>query len=117
MAIPANAVKLLLDENLSRRMLPDLAALFPGSSQVQLLGLEEVDDRTFWRYAGAHGFTLVTLDSDFHELATLYGPPPKIVWLKCGNRPRQYVARLLCQHHRLLSVFNDDPQPAVLEIY
>lgn len=33
-------MKLLLDENLSRRMLPSLEMDFPGSSQVALLGLE-----------------------------------------------------------------------------
>jgi hypothetical protein len=31
-------VKLLLDENLSRRLVPALQEFFPGSSQVALLG-------------------------------------------------------------------------------
>lgn len=110
-------MKLLLDQNLSRRMLPELAPAFPGSSQVQLLGLEFADDRTLWQYARDHGFALVTLDSDFHELATLYGAPPKIVWLKCGNRPRWYVAGLLLQHREQIEAFGHDPEFAVLEIY
>jgi hypothetical protein len=33
-------VKLLLDENLSRRLVPALQSRFPGSSRVSLLGLE-----------------------------------------------------------------------------
>ena len=33
-------MKLLLDENLSRRLVPALQAQFPGSNQVSLLGLE-----------------------------------------------------------------------------
>lgn len=33
-------MKLLLDENLSRRIVPFLQIAFPGSSQVALLGLE-----------------------------------------------------------------------------
>jgi hypothetical protein len=33
-------VKLLLDENLSRRLVPVLQSDFPGSSQAALLGLE-----------------------------------------------------------------------------
>lgn len=110
-------MKLLLDQNLSRRMLPDLVSAFPGSSQVQLLDLEFADDRILWQYAKDQDFALVTLDSDFHELATLYGAPPKILWLKCGNRPRWYVVGLLLQHRERIEVFGDDPDSAVLEVY
>ncbi len=110
-------MKLLLDQNLSRRMLPDLVSAFPGSNQVQLLGLEFADDKTLWQYAKDHHFALVTLDSDFHELATLYGAPPKIIWLKCGNRPRWYVVSLLLQHRERIDAFGDDPASAVLEVY
>jgi hypothetical protein len=39
-------LKLLLDQNLSRRMLPDLLSAFPGSSQVQPLDLKLADDKT-----------------------------------------------------------------------
>ncbi|WP_366043380.1 DUF5615 family PIN-like protein [Methylomonas sp.] len=39
-------MKLLLDEYLSRRVIPCLQDAFPGSSQVALLNLENVDDRT-----------------------------------------------------------------------
>lgn len=110
-------MKLLLDQNLSRRMLPDLVPAFPESSQVQLLDLDFADDKILWQYAKDHGFALVTLDSDFHELATLYGAPPKIIWLKCGNRPRWYVAGLLLQHRDRIKSFGDDPAFAVLEVY
>ena len=37
-------MKLLLDENLSRRLVPFLQHEFPGSSQVTLLGLESSSD-------------------------------------------------------------------------
>ncbi|MBP6808741.1 MAG: DUF5615 family PIN-like protein [Chromatiaceae bacterium] len=37
-------MKLLLDENLSRRLVPFLQAAFPGSSQVVLEGLERAND-------------------------------------------------------------------------
>jgi hypothetical protein len=38
-------MKLLLDENLSRRLVPFLQSDFPGSSHVALLGLEQASDR------------------------------------------------------------------------
>ncbi|MGH8568854.1 MAG: DUF5615 family PIN-like protein [Gammaproteobacteria bacterium] len=78
-------MKLLLDQNLSYKLVAELQAWYPGSSQVRLLGMERADDKAIWDYARQHGFTIVTQDSDFHELSVLYGSPPKIVWLKCGN--------------------------------
>lgn len=37
-------MKLLLDENLSRRIVPFLQSIFPESTQVALIGLEQADD-------------------------------------------------------------------------
>ena len=110
-------MKLLLDQNLSFRMLTELEAAFPGSGQARLLGLDIADDRTLWRYAKDHGFVIVTQDSDFHELATLYGAPPKVIWLKCGNRPRWYIASLLLKHKDHIKTFGEDENTVVLEVY
>lgn len=44
-------MKLLLDENLSRRIVTFLQTDFPGSSQVALLGLESANDLDIWEYA------------------------------------------------------------------
>ena len=52
-------MRLLFDQNLSFKLCRHLADLFPGSTQVRLIGLAEADDRTVWDHAKAHGFTLV----------------------------------------------------------
>ena len=78
--------KLLFDENLSSRLCRQLNSLFPGSSRVSLLGLERATDRAIWDYAKANGYVIVTLDADFVEMAALFGPPPKIIRLRCGNQ-------------------------------
>ena len=44
-------MKLLLDENLSRRIVLFLQDAYPGSSQVVLEGLEQADDDAVWRHA------------------------------------------------------------------
>jgi predicted nuclease of predicted toxin-antitoxin system len=67
-------MKLLFDENLSFKLCERLDSLFPGSSQARLVGLAEANDRAIWDYAGANGFTLVSLDADFADWATLIGP-------------------------------------------
>ncbi len=88
-------MKLLFDQNLSFRLTDLLGDVFPGSSQVRLEGLDRADDLEIWRWAAEHDFCIVTLDSDFSELAALNGSPPKVVWLRCGNRPTSYVASLM----------------------
>ena len=62
-------MKLLFDQNLSFKLCQRLADLFPGSSQVRLLGLAEADDHALWHYAKANGFMLVSQDSDFADMA------------------------------------------------
>jgi predicted nuclease of predicted toxin-antitoxin system len=100
-------MKLLLDENLSRRIVPFLQDAYPGSSQVVLEGLEQADDDAVWSHARDNGFVIVTKDSDFHELSLVRGAPPKVVWLRVGNAGKASVIRLLnesrSQIHELLA--------------
>lgn len=69
-----------------------------------------------WDYAREHDFTLVTQDSDFHELAVLFGSRPKIIWVKCGNRPRSFVTNLLLKHRAALDAFDADADAGVAEL-
>ena len=88
-------MKLLLDENLSRRIVPFIQDTYPGSSQISLLGLEQEDDKTIRQYAIEHGFVIATKDADFYEMNLLYGQPPKIIWLKIGNQPKASTINVL----------------------
>lgn len=54
-------MKLLFDENLSRRLVARLADLFPESSHVVLEGLLQNPDIVVWEYAKAQGFVAVTM--------------------------------------------------------
>ena len=109
-------MKLLFDENLSFKLCERLDSLFPGSSQARLVGLAEANDRAIWDYAGANGFTLVSLDADFADWATLIGPPPKVIWLRCGNQPTGNIEKLLRDHFEVIAAFEHD-LAACLEIY
>jgi len=55
-------VKLLFDHNLSRRLVPKLADLFPASAQAGQVGLATAQDSAVWDFARAKGFAIVTLD-------------------------------------------------------
>jgi len=109
-------MRLLFDENLSFKLCERLGDLFPGSSQVRLVGLSKADDRAVWNYAGVNGFALVTLDADFAERAALVGGPPKVLWLRCGNQSTAAIERLLRNHADAIADF-DQNTAACLEIY
>ncbi|MCV6603997.1 MAG: DUF5615 family PIN-like protein [Porticoccaceae bacterium] len=110
-------MKLLLDQNLSRRIIPALCAVYPDSSQVSLLGMDTASDREIWIYAKDHSFSIVTLDADFHEHSLLMGGPPLVIWLKCGNQPKAAILdRLLSSQAAIEQAFLDD-ETWCLEIY
>jgi predicted nuclease of predicted toxin-antitoxin system len=56
-------VRLLLDQNLSHRLLDLLADLYPGSHHVRDLGLAAADDEV-WSYAAREGLAIVSKDTD-----------------------------------------------------
>ncbi|NEO03405.1 MAG: hypothetical protein F6K50_51330 [Moorea sp. SIO3I7] len=88
-------MKLLFDQNLSHKLVARLADLFPDSSHVQFHGLAEKTDTEIWEFAKANDFCIVTQDADFAERSRLYGYPPKVLWLRCGNAPTKQVEALL----------------------
>jgi predicted nuclease of predicted toxin-antitoxin system len=110
-------MKLLFDQNLSFKLCRMLSDLFPGSSQARLVGLAEASDRALWDYARSNDFTLVSLDSDFAEMAALLGSPPKIIWLRCGNQPTAVTENLLRSRAPAITKFELDDAAACLEIY
>jgi predicted nuclease of predicted toxin-antitoxin system len=97
-------LKLLFDANLSARLAERLAELFPGSVHLFATGLARfTTDESIWRYAELRGFTIVTADSDFLNLADSRGTPPKVVHLgNCNYRTNQ-VEKLLRRHAILIT--------------
>lgn len=109
-------MKLLLDENLSRRIVPFIQDRYPGSTQVALLGLEQSDDKTLRQYAIDNGFVIVTKDADFYEMNALYGPPPQIVWLKLGNQSKAATIKALLDNQRSIEQALLEDERACIEI-
>ncbi len=110
-------MKLLFDQNLSYKLCQQLADLFPGSTQVRLQQLDQADDLKVWSYAKMNGFLVVTQDSDYADMAVLFGPPPKVIWLRGGNRPTSEIEALLRQHAGEINALAQDNQASCLELY
>ena len=98
-------MKLLFDENISFRVVNRLINLFPDSIQVRELQLESVSDIKIWKFAKQENYTIVTFDSDFDDLLTLYGHPPKIIWLRIGNTSTQELVKIFEKHSNLMKNF------------
>ncbi|MXV88593.1 MAG: hypothetical protein F4117_04610 [Acidimicrobiales bacterium] len=107
-------MKLLFDQNLSRRLVRLLDREFPDSRHVVDYGLGTATDREIWDHAAAHGYVIVSKDSDFRQLAFLYGPPPKAIWVRVGNVSTRAVLDVLQQHRELIEEFEDDAEGALL---
>jgi predicted nuclease of predicted toxin-antitoxin system len=110
-------MKLLFDQNISHRLCVKLRDIFPDSSQVRLLGLDRMNDNEIWQYARQQGFIVVTQDADFYDLSLLYGAPPKILWLRCGNQPTAFIEQLLRSYTSEIYDFANDPTLSCLELY
>ena len=107
-------MRLLLDQNLSRRLVEMLVAEYPGSCHVAEIGLDTATDNTIWEYAHDHDFVIVSKDSDFRQLAFLLGPPPKAIWLRAGNATTLEVLEVLQQHRDVITDFGANDQEALL---
>lgn len=110
-------MKLLFDQNLSYKLVARLEHFFPGTTQVRLVGMAQATDTAIWQYAADNSFTIVTKDSDFCERGLIYGFPPKIIWLQCGNTTSEFVGDLLVAHQLAINAFLQDVDSACLELY
>ena len=109
-------MKLLLDQNISYRIVKRITSTYPGSEQVRRLGLENKTDREIWNFAKNENFTIVTFDSDFYDMSILQGHPPKVIWLKVGNSTTQNLESILIEKSNQIIAFIEDSEISCLEV-
>jgi predicted nuclease of predicted toxin-antitoxin system len=107
-------VKLLLDENLSPRLLRQIDDLFAGSVHVRSVELEQTPDREIWEFARFNGFAILTADADFQDLAVSLGHPPKIILLKGCDYGNAVAEALIRSQAVRIADFLADEERAVL---
>ena len=110
-------MKLLFDQNLSRKLVNRLADIFPDASHVQFHELKEASDSEIWEFALAQRFCIVTQDADFADRSRLYGSPPKVVWLRCGNTATSEVEALLRSGAEAIQELVNNAALDCLELY
>jgi predicted nuclease of predicted toxin-antitoxin system len=107
-------LKLLLDQHLSRKLIPHLEAMFPGSTHVVHHGLDRRDDDALWEFARDGGFAIVSKDEDFQIRSFTRGHPPKVVLLTSGNGPTTQVLEILQRSRLIIETFGADDQRSLL---
>lgn len=107
-------MKLLLDENLSDRIISRIIDLYPDSAHVKTLNLINTDDGIIWNYARDNNYVIVSKDSDFHQRSILYGHPPKFIYLKIGNSPTSKIVNILRNNFTIISEFNNSKIESIL---
>jgi len=107
-------VKLLLDENLSDRIVPHVLDLFPDSAHVKSHGLIHTNDTIIWSFPRERGYVIVSKDADFHQRSLVSDHPPKLVFLRVGNCPTSQITQLLRANHLLMSAFDSDADASIL---
>jgi predicted nuclease of predicted toxin-antitoxin system len=111
-------MKILVDQNISFRLLPLIRVEFPDISHVKELGLIDFNDFDIFQFARSNGFdAILTLDEDFHYIQIAHGPPPKIIWLRTGNCSTKALASVIISHSEIIRNLEMDASLDCLEIF
>jgi predicted nuclease of predicted toxin-antitoxin system len=110
-------MKLLLDQNISFRLIKLLSGHFVFVTHVNQENLINVSDLEIRNHAIRNGYTIVTYDDDFIKYNHLHGQPPKIIWIRRGNLSNEALAQLLIKAKERIELFvSSDLQIGILEI-
>ncbi len=110
-------MKLLLDQNLSPRLVRRLSDLYPDSMHVATVGLDRAFDKDVWNYAHKHDCIIVTKDVDFSELSVLSGFPPKVIWIRRGNGSTKDIEAILRKSYDSVKTMNESTDTGILELF
>ena len=73
-------------------------------------------DRKIWEFAKQYGYIIVTQDSDFNDLNSLNGFPPKVIWIRAGNMTTSSIVDLLIEYFNDIVLFENDSDYGCFEI-
>ena len=67
------------------------------AQSVRAVGLRDAGDEEIYRAARKTEVIVMTKDSDFLSLLDRLGPPPKVIWVTCGNTSNRRMRQILKQ--------------------
>lgn len=88
-------MKILIDENISRRLTKLISGLCEAVTHVSKINLEKHSDRDIWNTAKTGNWIILTKDNDFQFYSSVWGCPPKVIRINCGNKSTQSLADII----------------------
>jgi predicted nuclease of predicted toxin-antitoxin system len=111
-------MKILVDQNISFRIIQKVASVFPEITHVKSLDLINASDyRIFTTAKQASFHAIMTQDEDFYSLLLEHGAPPKVIWLKTGNCSTSFLAEVVLRNAQAIRQFIEDDIQDCLELY
>lgn len=88
-------------------------ALGVPSHAVRDLGLRDADDVVIFARAREQSAIILTKDADFAVLLERRGPPPRIIWLTCGNTTNARLREIISGHAVALRLWMAGNEPLI----
>ena len=111
-------MKLLLDANLSYRLVKKLENICSVCNHVSRTGLPiPATDIAIWNWAKQHDFIVVTNDDDFYHFSNLYGFPPKVILLRMGNQTSDEIVTIFQKYQGQIADFGGSDEYGLLELF
>lgn len=89
-------MKFWIDAQLSPTLAPWIKNTFAVDAfSAQRLKFQEARDRNIFLEAREAEAVIITKDYDFVELLDQLGPPPQLIWIRCGNTSNAQMRKIL----------------------
>ena len=111
-------MKILIDQNISFRLINWIEGAFPNVFHVKSLNLMDTNDSKIFMYARRNDFdAILTIDEDFYNILLTHGTPPKIIWLRLHNASVAIQAKVILDNTLVIYHFLKDSDSDCLEIF
>jgi predicted nuclease of predicted toxin-antitoxin system len=111
-------MKVLIDQNISHRIIPKLQGYFEQLTHIREVGLMDSDDYQIFLYARQTQFdAILTLEEDFQHHILIHKAPPKVIWLRVGNCGTNYLAEVIVKNIADIEQFIHDEDFEIIEIF
>ena len=108
--------KILVDQNISFRVVRILDDLYPGMTHIKDLGLVDAGDNEIYEFAAENGFDILTFDGDFCDMNVTKGFKIKIIHLRLQNQTTKNIVKFLRDKHDDIKNFLSGNENSCLNI-
>ena len=110
-------MKILYESNLSHKLVKSLQDIFPDSTHPKFFSSQKASDIEIWNYAQKFSYMIVTKNEDYHNLVTLKGHPPKVIWIRIGNCSNKIIEMILKKNLLTIHTFYENSEMSELLLW